>query len=166
MGHMKLYPEKLMDWLDKVIENRKELNSLCQSYKNISLGYITDNEIMVSKGIEYMADYLAIPLTYGKPFLSEYENKMKRKILFFYNGYIFSSFIYDDSYNKEREEKTMSYTDNPVHDFNMHDAEQEGKLQALQKCDLCGEPIQQEMSVCFEGKYICDDCLKKLRRVI
>lgn len=66
-----------------------------------------------------------------------------------------------------REEiRKMSYTDNPVHDFNMHDAEQEGKLQALQKCDLCGEPIQQEMAACFEGKYICDDCLAKLRRVI
>lgn len=67
---------------------------------------------------------------------------------------------------KDYEEKEMSYTDNPVHDFNIYDAEQEEKLQALQKCDICEEPIQQEMAVCFYGKYICDDCLKKLRRVL
>ena len=60
----------------------------------------------------------------------------------------------------------INITDNPIHDFNMYDAEQEEKLQALQKCDICEEPIQQEMAVCFEGKYICDDCLKKLRMVL
>ena len=60
----------------------------------------------------------------------------------------------------------INITDNPVHDFNMHDADQEEKLQSLQKCDLCEGPIQQEMAVCFEGKYICDDCLRKSRRVL
>jgi formylmethanofuran dehydrogenase subunit E len=60
----------------------------------------------------------------------------------------------------------INITDNPIHDFNMYDAEREEKLQALVKCDLCKEPIQQDMAVCFEDKYICDDCLAKLRRVI
>ena len=60
----------------------------------------------------------------------------------------------------------INITDNPIHDFNMHDAEQEEKLQALQKCGICGEPIQQEMAFFFDCKYICDDCLKKLRMVI
>lgn len=60
----------------------------------------------------------------------------------------------------------INITDNPIHDFNMHDAEQEEKLQALEKCGICEEPIQQDMAVCFYGKYICDDCLEKLRRVL
>lgn len=96
--------EKVKDWLDKVIENRKELDSLANVFENISLGYITDNEILLSKGIEYIASALGVPLTYGEPFPSYRETTMKRKISFFYNGFVFSSFIYADGDGNEEKQ--------------------------------------------------------------
>lgn len=39
----------------------------------------------------------------------------------------------------------MSWTDDPVADFDRYDAEQQ--LDSLPVCECCGEPIQQETAV-------------------
>ena len=59
----------------------------------------------------------------------------------------------------------MDITDNPLHDFAMHDMEQEEKLEHLPKCEECGEPIQQDYAVYVGGCWYCDECLEnnKLR---
>ena len=58
----------------------------------------------------------------------------------------------------------MSYTDNPIADFNRWDEEQTKWLDKLPKCAECGEPIQDEE--CFEinGELICPECLKHNHR--
>lgn len=60
----------------------------------------------------------------------------------------------------------MSWTDNPLKDFDRHDAKQQAKLDRLPKCKRCGHPIQQEDAVCIGGKYYCDDCLEDMRESI
>lgn len=54
----------------------------------------------------------------------------------------------------------MFYSDNPIADFERHDAEQQRMLDRLPKCSECGEPIQSE--VCYEinGELICEECLE------
>lgn len=58
----------------------------------------------------------------------------------------------------------MSYTDNPIADFDRWDAEQTEQLKRLPKCAECGEPIQDEE--CFEinGELICPECLQNNHR--
>lgn len=52
----------------------------------------------------------------------------------------------------------MFYTDDPIRDFERYDAEQERKLQMLPKCHECGEHIQQERAVHYNGKWCCKEC--------
>ena len=42
--------------------------------------------------------------------------------------------------------------------FERHDAEQERELRKLPVCCCCGDPIQQEQAVCFNGNFYCEDC--------
>ena len=42
--------------------------------------------------------------------------------------------------------------------FVAHDAEQERKLEQLQICDCCGEPIQQEKAVYYNDQWCCEEC--------
>ena len=58
----------------------------------------------------------------------------------------------------------MSYTDNPIADFDRWDAEQTKQLKRLPKCAECREPIQDEE--CFEinGELICPECLQNNHR--
>ena len=53
----------------------------------------------------------------------------------------------------------MSWTDDPVADFERYDAEQQAKLEKLPICCECDHPIQDEH--CFEinDEYICEECL-------
>lgn len=60
----------------------------------------------------------------------------------------------------------MLYTDNPLHDFAMHEAEQEKELEKLPECCNCGFPIQQDTAVYINGEWLCDDCLKDFRRAV
>lgn len=60
----------------------------------------------------------------------------------------------------------MSWTGDPLKDFDRWDAKQQRKLDRLPKCACCCEPIQQEDAVCIEGKYYCDDCLDEMRESI
>ena len=57
----------------------------------------------------------------------------------------------------------MCFTNNPVMDYERYSAEQEARLDKLPKCKECGEPVQQDSCVCFEGKYVCDNYLEDLR---
>ncbi len=53
----------------------------------------------------------------------------------------------------------MYYTDNPVADAERYLRDQDDALARLPKCELCGEPIQQERAVYIDGAYYCDECL-------
>jgi formylmethanofuran dehydrogenase subunit E len=54
----------------------------------------------------------------------------------------------------------MSYrTDNPIADFEKHDAEQQKALEQLPKCCECGDPIQEDWCFEYNGEPICEDCL-------
>lgn len=52
----------------------------------------------------------------------------------------------------------MSYTDDPIADFERWDSEQQRKLQKLPVCECCGEPIQQERAVYYNNQWCCEDC--------
>lgn len=57
----------------------------------------------------------------------------------------------------------MFFTDDPVADFERHDAEQQKLLEKLPVCHRCGDPIQQERAVKLEGHWYCDACLDDMR---
>lgn len=57
-------------------------------------------------------------------------------------------------------------TDDPIADFERHDAHQQEQLDRLPKCTECCEPIQQDTAVCIDGDWYCDDCLRKMRKEI
>ena len=52
--------------------------------------------------------------------------------------------------------------------WEQHDAEQEEWLRSKPKCCRCGEHIQQEEAVEYDGEYWCEECeeflWKKIRR--
>lgn len=50
--------------------------------------------------------------------------------------------------------------------WEMHDAEQERQLAKLPLCCLCEEHIQQDMAVCINGEWYCDNCLDENRKSI
>lgn len=58
---------------------------------------------------------------------------------------------------------SFQYTNNPVKDFEAHDSDQQKWLEKLPKCCECGEPVQQDRAVNFNGEYVCDSCLEDLR---
>lgn len=57
----------------------------------------------------------------------------------------------------------MCFTDDPVADFERHDAYMSRMLDRLPVCDLCRERIQQDTAVVFCGSWICDHCLDSMR---
>ena len=54
----------------------------------------------------------------------------------------------------------MFYSDNPVSDFERHDAEQERKLERLPICSECGERIQSDTLYLINDETICPECLE------
>lgn len=44
-----------------------------------------------------------------------------------------------------------------------HDNEMESKLAKQPICSCCGDYIQQDMAVYYNGEWICDDCLGEMR---
>ena len=54
----------------------------------------------------------------------------------------------------------MSYTDNPIRDFEQHDAEQQEWLDKRPVCSECDHPIQDEKCYQFNGELICQNCLE------
>ena len=53
----------------------------------------------------------------------------------------------------------MLYSDDPIADFDRHDAEQNKQLARLPVCAYCDEPIQDEFCYEINGEYYCEDCL-------
>ena len=60
------------------------------------------------------------------------------------------------------------WTDDPVKDFERHDAEQQKWLKKRPKCAWCDEHIQEESAIYFEGEneWMCDSCADSMRRYI
>lgn len=57
----------------------------------------------------------------------------------------------------------MFYSDDPLKDFERHDAEQCAKQQrfidSCPRCSKCGKPIQEDFAYfTFAEVWICDDC--------
>lgn len=53
-------------------------------------------------------------------------------------------------------------TDDPEHDFWVHDHETDD----LPKCDCCGDPITDEYLYEINGKVWCESCVKSLRTYV
>ena len=53
----------------------------------------------------------------------------------------------------------MFYTDDPVSDFERHDAQQEKWLQSRPVCEVCGDHIQDEHLYDIDGDLVCEECL-------
>ena len=60
----------------------------------------------------------------------------------------------------------MFYSDDPVSDFERHDAEQERARRKLPVCCECKDHIQQETAVRINGNWYCDGCLENMREEI
>ena len=54
----------------------------------------------------------------------------------------------------------MFYTDDPIADFERHDAYKERSLRRLPVCCMCDEHIQQERAVRINGDWYCNECLE------
>ena len=55
----------------------------------------------------------------------------------------------------------MIWTDNPKRDAAMYDMERQKELDKLPKCDICGEPIQDEDLYDLDGTLVCEECLNR-----
>lgn len=55
----------------------------------------------------------------------------------------------------------MSYfrSGDPLDDFDRLDRAQAKQLEALPKCDICGEPIQDDHYYQINGDNVCPECL-------
>lgn len=60
----------------------------------------------------------------------------------------------------------MSYTDNPIYDFNMWDMEQQEQLARLPVCADCGEPIQSDYAYEGGAGLICENCLEDYKKPV
>ncbi len=58
----------------------------------------------------------------------------------------------------------MSRTDNPIADFERHDAEQENRRKELPICSDCGEHIQDDFFYEFDCYFYCGDCVSNHRK--
>ena len=59
----------------------------------------------------------------------------------------------------------MPYTDDPIADFNRHDAEQAKQLEKRPVCSCCCDHIQDDHYYQTEGEILCPDCLETYYRV-
>jgi len=46
----------------------------------------------------------------------------------------------------------------PYQEFGRYEAHEEQELENLPCCECCGEIIQQERAIHYEGSWICEDC--------
>lgn len=58
----------------------------------------------------------------------------------------------------------MPYTDNPIADFNAHNAKCERELEKFPVCAECDHPIQDDEYYEIDGIMICPTCLKDNHR--
>ena len=57
-------------------------------------------------------------------------------------------------------------TDDPIHDFEVWDAEQNRQLEQLPCCADCDQPIQDETAYYINGEWICENCMDSYRREV
>lgn len=60
----------------------------------------------------------------------------------------------------------MYWTDDPIADFERHDAEQARQLEQLPVCADCDEHIQDETAYYINGEWICKDCMDSYLREV
>lgn len=53
------------------------------------------------------------------------------------------------------------FTDDPIADYDRHDAEQARQLAKLPRCSECDEPITDDYLYEINDELICPDCLKE-----
>lgn len=58
----------------------------------------------------------------------------------------------------------MSWSGDPLKDFDRHDAQQQKWLDSLPKCAYCNEPIQDDCYFEINGECVCEDCLNEHHR--
>lgn len=58
----------------------------------------------------------------------------------------------------------MLITDDPIRDFEEHDAEQEEWLNSRPVCDMCGRHIQEDHYYDADGDILCDECISEYVR--
>jgi formylmethanofuran dehydrogenase subunit E len=58
----------------------------------------------------------------------------------------------------------MPWTDDPVADYDRHDAEQTRELEKRPRCSECKQHIQGEECWEFNGELICEECLEDNHR--
>ena len=60
----------------------------------------------------------------------------------------------------------MFYTDDPIRDFDQHDAEQNRWLEKMPVCADCKEHIQDETAFYYKGEWVCKDCMSSYEREV
>ena len=60
----------------------------------------------------------------------------------------------------------MFCTDDPIRDFEKHDAEQNRWLEKMPVCADCGEHIQDETAFYINGEWICKSCMDSYEREV
>ena len=58
------------------------------------------------------------------------------------------------------------YSDDPARDAERYIADLDKKLERRPVCDVCGHHIQQDLALCFNGSWICNDCMEYLMQEI
>ena len=58
-----------------------------------------------------------------------------------------------------KEALPMAWTEDPLADFNRHDAQQQAGLRKLPKCKYCKQRIQEDTYFEFDDKILCENCL-------
>jgi formylmethanofuran dehydrogenase subunit E len=53
----------------------------------------------------------------------------------------------------------MYYSNDPIADYSRYDAERQKEEESLPKCDICGEPIQDDYLYDLDGNLVCEECL-------
>lgn len=58
----------------------------------------------------------------------------------------------------------MSWTGDPLKDFDRYDAQQQAALDKLPKCAYCGHPIQDDYFYLINDEAVCPECLDNNHR--
>lgn len=58
----------------------------------------------------------------------------------------------------------MFYSDDPIKDFERHDAEMAKYWAKRPACDCCGEKIAEEFYYEIEDVKLCEDCIERFRK--
>lgn len=60
----------------------------------------------------------------------------------------------------------MSWTGDPLRDFDIHEARQEAALNKRPRCAYCDEPIQDEHCYVINDEPVCEECLNEHYRYL